>query len=131
MKFETENSYLHQHGQWDNAQAWNDGSMYATGMTDNNSLADDSALVSTTPSGESTNWADAFKSAIPVLASGPPGMYGRSGGPVPWGRLLVCKLTTIPASVLTQAQMLASSKFAPEPLPNTPHTMWHRLLRSL
>lgn len=69
MKYEAENSYLHQHGRWDNARAWNDGSMYATGVTDSNSLADDDALVSTTPSGMSTNWADAFKSAIPVLAS--------------------------------------------------------------
>lgn len=69
MKHETESQYVNPYAQWDNHRAWNEGSMYSVGLTDNNSLADDEAIMSTTPSGGSTSWADAFKSAVPILAS--------------------------------------------------------------
>lgn len=69
MKHETERSYVDHYGQWDNPRAWDSGAMYFVGQSDRHELGDAEAVMSTTPSGNSTSWADAFKSAIPTLAA--------------------------------------------------------------
>lgn len=67
MKYETERNYLVSNESIDDAGAWDDGSMYSVGLNDDG--VGDDALMTTTPSGASTSWADAFKSAVPILAS--------------------------------------------------------------
>lgn len=67
MKYETERNYLAQNESMDNAGAWANGTMYNIGLGDDG--VGDDEIMNITPSGQSTSWADAFKSAIPVLAS--------------------------------------------------------------
>lgn len=67
MKHETELNYLAPNESMDDADAWSNGCMYSVGLGDD-TVGDDS-IMATTPSGASTNWADAFKSAMPLLAS--------------------------------------------------------------
>jgi hypothetical protein len=67
VKYETERNYLAQNESIDNAGAWANGSMYGLGTSDDG--VGDDEIMNITPSGQSTSWADAFKSAIPVLAS--------------------------------------------------------------
>lgn len=73
VKYESERDYCCRNEMVDNPRGWQTGAMYATGLGEDESGGD--AIVMTTPSGiptlssTSSSWADAFKSAVPILAS--------------------------------------------------------------
>jgi len=69
MKHESERSYVAQNEMTDDAGAWLDGSMYGRGLSGGSIGEGDDVIMAVTPSGASTSWADAFKTAAPILAS--------------------------------------------------------------
>lgn len=69
MKYESERAYCCANELVDNPRMWQSEAMYIGGLHDDDSLSNDAAVMMTTPSGSSTSWADAFRSAVPLLAS--------------------------------------------------------------
>lgn len=69
MNYESEQGYVSRAESIDDPRAWQSGRMYATGLSGDSMGEGDDIVMAATPSGASTSWADAIKTAAPILAS--------------------------------------------------------------